>query len=772
MFSKHTFLKQALIFSLSFVMTACALRFTGEPDAADKAAQKPQLDLGEKATQCLSGYPEKISAFLNGRLSEADTNAFWDCATQSLNLFTSKTKSAAGDDSYSPTELQHFVEKYFLGPNEKIPNGLVNEAMVLKKVFVGGSNTRISKDEIKKTLDWIQTFKRESLRIRPYLPFSMDAAVNLTDSQREQLKNGMLAVAGAVGDALSKTVEPYSFTSLSGLLNEFSALYGGDSPSGSKLQDIRRQLPTIALAKALFVSPGREILKPSDWKIVLERGVNSIFFYADSQKNWSYFSESPELLDNAQKFSNQAFHWLQIAIANQPNNQIDFSIFRELLELAGESRIQNFLGRPLKLDTAQKTLETVIVKLLGGAVAKTAFPDAATASGLTRPVLDYLQSEANQLISIQKSLSKFQNLRAGVSLMSDIPASSLEKEISQIISQRPVLFSTNSYEITYSPESTFGEHNMQDLIQINWMRTVTRLIFRGYSRDSARASLLQGITADELHELYLDFWPMGTELRFLDPRTKSAARKRFLETNLFAFKADGNDVLDFGEMMDLLSYLYSSKSFSARIYNKLRPICEDPTLGNDVLYGMPLMTPKCFRSVFPKLIILLTEKNMPAFSRYFATLNEEQQAEATQYLEMAGRFDGLTQDPVEAGDMDGVAVVLHYIETFFARFDTNYSGTINPDKALPAFAVFKPEFKKLVTQQIQSEPSDWQLEAIFTYLLKYGETPSRSGLLWWQARRSSGVGGFEADRLRILQILASLTRQQPAALQKTAAAVK
>lgn len=746
------------LFALLFSITACAMKFTGEPDPTEKAALQPQMDLGDNTSQCLSGYADKAVAYFNGELSEQSTADFWDCAAQSLTLFSSKTKGASAD-AYAPSELQHFLEKYFLAPNEKIPDGLVREAMLIKKVFVGGSSTQITRDEIKKTIDWVQTFKTESLRIRPYLPFSLEKIAKLPDSHRAQMRAELMNVAGAAGDALSKTVESYPFDSLSRLLDEFSTLYANQSEIVEKIQNFKKQLPVAALIKSLFVSSGRDVVRTSDWKIILERGVDAAFFYADLQKDWGYLSESPELVDNAQNISNQGFKWMQIAIANQPNNQIDFSIFRELLNWVGESRIQAWIGKPVRLETIQKSLETLVVKLLGGAVAKTAFPDAAKASGLTRPVLDYFQAEINQMILIQKSLYKFQHMRPDFLPPVDSP---LEKEILDLINKRPTLFSSDNHqEVIFSAEKMTGAKKIKDLIQLNWMRTATRMIFRAYSKDTARSSQLTGITIDELDELYLDFWGLGTEMKGLDSRTKMAARKRFLETNLFGFTANGDDFLNFEEMIDLMTYILSSKNFSMRMYEGTQRLCADPEGEKDPLYSLPQLKVNCFRSVFPKLLLVFTEDTMPALSKYMSGLDQDQQKEALLYLEMAGRFIGATQTPVEAGDFDGFAMVLNYVESFFFRFDVDRNNILDQTEILAGLPLFHKELAKMIEKSTGNKASDSQVEAIFTYMLKYGQAPTKSGLVWWMTRRGVGLGGVEADRLRILKILASLTAPIP-----------
>ncbi|MCB0412403.1 MAG: hypothetical protein KDD22_07750, partial [Bdellovibrionales bacterium] len=111
--------------------------------------------------------------------------------------------------------------------------------------------------------------------------------------------------------------------------------------------------------------------------------------------------------------------------------------------------------------------------------------------------------------------------------------------------------------------------------------------------------------------------------------------------------------------------------------------------------------------------------------------------------------------PVPRGDVLEMWVLLQYLETFFARFDEDQSKTINVQEALKAFPIFQPVLGDLVP--LDSE----DIRPFFTFLFRYGETPFYgppygNGLKFNYWRWHEDQWSFEADRVRVLEILAAL----------------
>ncbi|MDC0980359.1 hypothetical protein OAQ84_01350, partial [Bdellovibrionales bacterium] len=94
------------------------------------------------------------------------------------------------------------------------------------------------------------------------------------------------------------------------------------------------------------------------------------------------------------------------------------------------------------------------------------------------------------------------------------------------------------------------------------------------------------------------------------------------------------------------------------------------------------------------------------------------------------------------------------------RFDSSISGTIELEETDGALTVFAPTLGDL----LGIDPVDklWDIKVLFTYMLKYGSSPTRDDpiasieYLYW--RWHPEVWSYRSDRLKLAQILASLTK--------------
>ncbi|MCB0351271.1 MAG: hypothetical protein KDD38_08820, partial [Bdellovibrionales bacterium] len=127
-------------------------------------------------------------------------------------------------------------------------------------------------------------------------------------------------------------------------------------------------------------------------------------------------------------------------------------------------------------------------------------------------------------------------------------------------------------------------------------------------------------------------------------------------------------------------------------------------------------------------------------------------------MERTNRKDGPTSDPILHSDIDETFVMLQYIEVIMLRFDEDRSGDLNIKEALKAFKHFKNVIGDMLGLDSRTESEE--IEALFTYMLKYGDAPSLDDPLarmrfqnWkWQKKKWR----LSAHRGTFLQILATL----------------
>ena len=101
-------------------------------------------------------------------------------------------------------------------------------------------------------------------------------------------------------------------------------------------------------------------------------------------------------------------------------------------------------------------------------------------------------------------------------------------------------------------------------------------------------------------------------------------------------------------------------------------------------------------------------------------------------------------------------VVIHYIETFMARFDQDHNQLIDLNESMVAFPVFHPILSILLPQNGLAE-SD--VEPMYTFLFKYGNIPtnlSGGGLSYLFWKNSPGSWAYSSNRQILAGILTSL----------------
>jgi hypothetical protein len=323
------------------------------------------------------------------------------------------------------------------------------------------------------------------------------------------------------------------------------------------------------------------------------------------------------------------------------------------------------------------------------------------------------------------------------------------------------LTSDENQEIIFPIDGGKDRHSFYNVSQMNWLRLATRLAIEGY-RDPADQRAAPSVTIEEFDQFYKDVRDIGIESEFFDYHKWDTARRRFRESNLFLFSANGDMFLDQAEGFQLTVFLGSSKKLASRYMNDISAKC--PGSDHSGLYGTAVVPKDCFKKEFFKGIHEYLD-HMPGMISYYDGLTGkalDSFQDALVSIGTAGLFPGEKVDNIGS---EKLATLLHYTEAAFARFDTDLSLKLDVTEALAAYQVFKPTFAVLVRERSDYFKTDADFEALFTYLLKYGKMPATSigGAtdFWsWQKQKDYLGWTLSADRGRILEIFAELSKKQ------------
>jgi hypothetical protein len=277
---------------------------------------------------------------------------------------------------------------------------------------------------------------------------------------------------------------------------------------------------------------------------------------------------------------------------------------------------------------------------------------------------------------------------------------------------------------------------------------------------------------------FVDFFKDYTDLLFvfkmIDRTVARFGEKRFQDLDLFTSLSNGNKRAEYDEVTSYTMLLISSGFMTSKMKTEIGAACPEDR-GIDLM-GSRWIEPKCFREQFNDRLEYWLD-DFPRLKSYWKTLNQEDRARATRWLEHGARRNGYPIEgptlpgsdlfPLEFGSFDfqAMAVVLHYTESLFTRFDANSTELLSKTEVNSAYGLFKVLIQKTAKEKFGSDiNSDWILKGVFSYIVRYREMPtvklndlgSTGKFGWWLIRYALPTTNYSADRLGVFNIVCQL----------------
>lgn len=742
------------IILLTFMLSGCIL----------KKKPKPQdsLSFGLLATPeagCLSDTAEFFDKYLNGRLEFSNISQYWNCASNSIQVFQERTRGAT-TGVYTEEELRTFLQHYFLS-NRKISDGLADSVMRIKQAILGGTQGTVTVAELTKVRAIMATLRDQMIRLHPYMPLTFSS---LKNESEEKVRNAMTAVvdaATAFGTAIDGAGIPYSMEELSKLLAELNALRKDQIHN-----QLEERLPLLESIKRILIGPSNLMVgnETKNWSSLLRiiarwYGVFTQIAYA-LHTNTGPFSGSSHLMfaDGL----NNTCSLLEEAVSRYPEQVIPFSEFDQLVNGLKAGEI------PIEAKTLQNFLRPLFNKFLGGGEPGT---EGLAAKGLTISAIKRIRAgieswSQNQQI-LEKAYATLSQRNDMKSFFSDISstagttgsgytADKLEPLLENTFfstwlqKQYPPLLGEYGNEIQFSHPDTYTFH---DLSQVNLLRQLSILVLQGYSTDPNRRDEVAGLTFNEFHVLADDVVPLCEDLRLLDKRMSATVDvRRFREGMLFMYASNGSSLYTLDEAIQHGSFLISAATITNKIHKDIVEQCHATEL--DPYSQTVLVPPTCFYSTFFRNFRTYLNV-MPDLIKYYEHLDSQKQRSFEQALILTAQTKSRVNDPLSLLDTQNFVGALQFLEALVARYDTDRSGTISKAEASLAIPIFFPTLRAF---PLLNGLSDKQIEALFYYMLAHGEMPSQDlpgKLKFWLW--SLGAMDFEADRGNIMAIFSALS---------------
>jgi len=418
---------------------------------------KPQkaFESGELDLSCLQSMPTQLENLFAGRYTDTpkdkdSINAIWKCLDRSLNSF-SKYTHGSSKDYYTNEELQDFANR-FLPKENLFSKSLVDSIFKLKSDVLGGSNNRITQEEIIKLRGKLNRFGGMILPLAPHISTLLRPFENLSDNRAQiagiKLNQFVLNMADLLGDS-EKTVTWKDLSSFVGELEKYL-----QSPTPTSLSVIREQIHVFQYLKLLVVGGDENGIEKSKWHPILKSIsviYNALYLTTTSQEMMEQLSLEIQSTDDEQRLATEkltnilkalkedpttytkstiillADRWSKALLLNTflfPNNQDHLSI-RNFFSSSTIRKTTGFLidefGLVVKGDTSTALIDKMANQLID-LIEQTRNNEPSTVN------IQNLRNYSSRMKSLFKNDSDFETFDLTLSMLQDVSSIMIGKE--------------------------------------------------------------------------------------------------------------------------------------------------------------------------------------------------------------------------------------------------------------------------------------------------------------------------------------------------------
>lgn len=760
MFSKRSALA---VLSLLFVFSAgCSQYIRG------KQPENKPMKIEVSETKCLADLPKKVELYINDKGEGSEVTWSFDCLRLSLSTFAKRFRGAQSH-TQSAREIQKFFNTFLLKEN-KISDSFLEQIMRFKVFIVGGSSQEITKVEIELIKEFLS-------RVEPKLSQLSGHIKDITlRSEAQRAAPRLAATRELVRDTLSEVLAAtkasgslYEFRDFKALLVEIASFVNTDE----KFDEILRWIPVVESLKILFVGERASLLTRQDWEWALDWAIDAYFSLLTFKYKIDQFQEAkPYAWTDFTAWSDEIFDLIAKSPAMRQRGGLSTDAIDQVIEQVWKlGEFKTNINADLLKDTYRKVIFHVIEakgRGQGSPVEVTSF----SMSHLKLIRVEYevwklslrflswaYGSAGVETLSYDQLLEKAGQFDVAGTMRAQIKTSGMQHEILQqswddwvsaLKAQYPMVW-TAQEKLLIAPRLRGQAVPFAGMLKANIMRTVARLVLRGYGTHESNNVFANTLSEERLVHLEEDFREFGRTIGLLDARTKDPAKRTFKEASFFTFSGNGDDKLTSAEIYELLNLLFSGGSYIANeVHHDLAgvPYCDMHRLDP---WGKEVLREACFNALLRRHMNKYLS-NLPLQNKAFEGMSEKDYNAMYAALRLVAKFPESPQDEIEFTEMRTVTSVLQYVEALVTVYDKNADGKLSEKEILGAM----PRFEGFIASM--SPLKDWFVEDIFLYLLYEGKKPDGAGdLLSFKAKRLSGLR--ELNRLDIIKVIGVLKKE-------------
>lgn len=681
-----------------------------------KGSENPAANSGFEHAGCLDNSGEAIAGYFLGTSGPKPFVAVLDCASEMLDLFTTRIHGSQ-DGVYLMSELRDFLQTYFLKSSKISPRYYI-ELLTLKRAILGGTEDGLTHAEIRRAQDFIFRLKDGVHRLAPFMPLSSRSAAQWDTPQLKLATQTLKAVIQDLGDFLTVTAQPYSFTHLETLLQEFMRLFPA-LRDDDLVPLLVKRLPWMRALKRVLVDRQPDVIGPDAWRIVSSVGAESYAIFLQLthlQAKHSDWSRNP-----GRELFMDMMRRLIVLLTQAADRNTDQRIFFEDLDVL----IDEFpFSTGIQKSTIRRTLRPLVNRLLS-----------------TSPGRIYSGVSAAALAKLLDQLEIWNGFQGAIDTGTEPPLKDsklhgLWRDLTQDPRFNRWHFSPNG-QIAFSRRAWERPAPIFDLSQKAWILLLSRAMAYGYG--GSRGLL----TREMLKQGMREFAPVLIDFKILDPNwDPNFVDGQFEQMDLIHWNSDGDGSANEIELFEHLASAVSMGGWVQETGDKILPIC---TTGRCARLTLAAHAESYFR-------------NYPELLEEFTAKNPGQQSEYLELLERiaTGRFDGPLRATWDLGVFQSLAMLMHYIEFVLHRYDTSEDGWISEPELRASDSVLARFVQQTLRNALKDPKRNDTPETLHTlvgFVLANGRTPAPLEIFEWLARPSVRYDKVRAGRIELLRAI-------------------
>jgi hypothetical protein len=702
--------RMLLLVIITLPIFSCSEFLKGKPKKDDT------IEVSKTSINCVKDTADKLKNFMDSNISDKELDEAFSCIDSTMNEFQSRVEGKVDPNSFNQEELQKIFDKFM--PGTKISGDATKNLLLAKTALLGGTADKISKQEISDLRKFMDAIRTEAKALAPYArlfkfkkeatPFSKKMLEDGFGQLNLSLKN--LFKASRLGRS------DYQFADVQKLIESLKLV-----------DESHDDLMSLALKVKNLLGGTQPLKTESDYTVLIDNLTQVLHLYSFHLQGYVAFTmENPAVLNDTVEYVEKWIALLENSLQFKKTKVVATETLDPLITEVSDKGLFPIL---VKTDTLLHFYKLLIMRAFD--VGPTA--DVNSFTGLSKGHFVRIKNEiaiyklylqfVNSLNiqdrlsvnEIQERLKRFDTKAVPWMQKFDeanrgLVNSAFEELKSELLSNRPVLYHAKKMAVAANQNS--WDQSWEDLVRALYAKMLARELIIGWgdggvSKLVAHASLSEA----QLVQWYSDFRQFGIEVKTFDPRSVNSGAVSFKQANLLTYSADGDDHMNFLETTQYLNMLISGGGQTSHemLIGFEQAKCQLPD--KDV-FGNSWNDEKCviqdLRANFNKYF-----SNMSFLVEYASSLDEEQFADFYNHLMEVTRVNSqYAGQKVETADLRNMAILLHYIETLYAVFDTDMNRKFSPAELRVAFAA---RFKNFATK-FAHDHSQAQLDRFNSFL--------------------------------------------------------